>query len=376
MRLQSPPGPRLPRRSTPILLSRLVDTASINSRAGCGFRPRLEHLEFDLSPATLSSLSDALVSVSIVIYSLALIGYSAELGFGRRRAPTPAEMAVAGPHGASPIRPPQRPDDAESAATESYGDRPRLGAALGRIAVGLTVLAATAQAGVLVTRGLATERLPWGNVYEFSTAVVLVAVVAFLGTLHRVPGSRRLGAFVVGPAALALVLIGLLLYTPAGPLVAALRSAWLAVHVSAAVLGFGVFMVSGIANALYLLRLRVDAARAQGAAETTPSRSPSATTFDRVGHRTAVFGFPIWTFAVIAGAIWAESAWGRFWGWDPKETWAFIAWVIYAAYLHARSTAGWGGRPAAWINLIGLAAMIFNLLYVNYVSTGLHSYAR
>jgi cytochrome c-type biogenesis protein CcsB len=94
-----------------------------------------------------------------------------------------------------------------------------------------------------------------------------------------------------------------------------------------------------------------------------------------VAHRSAVFGFPIWTFAVIAGAIWAESAWGRFWGWDPKETWAFIAWVVYAAYLHARTTAGWRGRPAAWVNVVGLAVMIFNLLFVNLVSTGLHSYA-
>jgi cytochrome c-type biogenesis protein CcsB len=95
---------------------------------------------------------------------------------------------------------------------------------------------------------------------------------------------------------------------------------------------------------------------------------------DRLAHRTAVFGFPIWTFAVIAGAIWAESAWGRFWGWDPKETWSFIAWVIYAGYLHARTTAGWRGRPAAWVNVVGLVVMVFNLTFVNLVSSGLHSY--
>ena len=94
-----------------------------------------------------------------------------------------------------------------------------------------------------------------------------------------------------------------------------------------------------------------------------------------MAHRSAVFGFPIWTFAVMAGAIWAEAAWGRFWGWDPKETWAFIAWVVYAAYLHARTTSGWRGRPSAWVNVVGLGVMIFNLLYVNFVSTGLHSYA-
>ena len=101
---------------------------------------------------------------------------------------------------------------------------------------------------------------------------------------------------------------------------------------------------------------------------------PSAAALDRVAYRVIAFAFPIWTFAVIAGAIWAESAWGRFWGWDPKETWAFISWALYAAYLHARSTAGWRGRPAAWINLVALASLVFNLLFVNLVSTGLHSY--
>ena len=105
------------------------------------------------------------------------------------------------------------------------------------------------------------------------------------------------------------------------------------------------------------------------------ARLPSAAALDRTAHRTVVFGFPIYTFALIAGAIWAESAWGRFWGWDPKETWSFIAWVVYAAYLHARTTAGWRGRPAAWVNVVGLVVMVFNLTFVNLVSSGLHSYA-
>ena len=332
-----------------------------------------------MSPSTLASLSDTLFSISIAIYSLALIGYSVELAFGRPGASATHRRAVASMPGSSG----GRPGEVETGDASVAADRPDRSsggrsAASGRLAVVLTVAAAAAQAGVLLTRGLATERLPWGNVYEFGTAVVLVAVVAFLATVTRVPGSRRLGAFVVGPAALALVLIGLFLYAPAGPLVAALRSAWLAVHVSAAVLGFGAFMVSGIASGLYLLRLRTDATAVKDPAEVgvRPSRMPTAATLDQIAHRTAVFGFPVWTFAVIAGALWAESAWGRFWGWDPKETWAFIAWVVYAAYLHARTTAGWRGRAAAWINVVGLAAMVFNLLYVNYVSTGLHSYAR
>jgi cytochrome c-type biogenesis protein CcsB len=243
--------------------------------------------------------------------------------------------------------------------------------------MGLTALGALAHAGVLVARGLATDRLPWGNMYEFSTATVLVAVLAYLVLALRAPGLRHIGLFVLAPVVLALVAIGLRLYAEAGPVVAALRSSWLAIHVSTAVIGFGVFFVSGIASVLYLLRSRYEArvAAGEGAQEGIIARLPGAAVLDRVAHRTAVFGFPIWTFAVIAGAIWAEAAWGRFWGWDPKETWAFIAWVVYAAYLHARTTAGWRGRPAAWVNVVGLVVMIFNLTFVNMVSTGLHSYA-
>ena len=213
--------------------------------------------------------------------------------------------------------------------------------------------------------------------YEFSTATVLVAVLVFLVFAVRAPGLRHIGLFVLAPVVLALVAIGLRLYAEAGPVVAALRSYWLAIHVSTAIIGFGVFLVSGIASVLYLVKTRYEARVATG--EAAPqgilARLPAAAALDRVAHRTAVFGFPIWTFAVIAGAIWAEAAWGRFWGWDPKETWAFIAWVVYAAYLHARTTAGWRGRPAAWVNVVGLVVMIFNLTFVNMVSTGLHSYA-
>ena len=104
-------------------------------------------------------------------------------------------------------------------------------------------------------------------------------------------------------------------------------------------------------------------------------RLPDAQTLDRLAYRTTIIGFPLFGAGIILGAIWAEAAWGRFWGWDPKETWAFIAWVVYAADLHARTTAGWRGRGAAWVNVVGLAVMIFNLLFVNMVSTGLHSYA-
>jgi len=313
-----------------------------------------------VTPDSLAALSDGLFSVAVALYSLAVVAFCAQLAFGRRPVRS-AELVGAGAPAPA----------AEAPAEDTRGRR------WGAVAMGLTVLAAAAHGAVLVTRGLATDRLPWGNMYEFATATVFVAVVAFVIVGFRAPGLRHIGLFVLAPVVLALVLIGLFLYAEAGPLVAALRSSWLAIHVSTAIIGFGIFFVSGIASVLYLVRSRYEARMADGGAPSTGvlARLPAAAALDRVAHRTAVFGFPIWTFAVIAGAIWAEAAWGRFWGWDPKETWAFIAWVVYAAYLHARTTAGWRGRPAAWVNVVGLAVMIFNLLFVNMVSTGLHSYA-
>jgi cytochrome c-type biogenesis protein CcsB len=145
------------------------------------------------------------------------------------------------------------------------------------------------------------------------------------------------------------------------------------IHVSAAIVSSGALLFAGVSSVMYLLRARH---------ENNPlklarfgSRLPTSQALDRLAYRTTVIIFPVWTFAIIAGAIWAEAAWGRFWGWDPKETCAFIAWVVYAAYLHARATAGWRGVRAAWINIFGLAVMIFNLFFINIVVTGLHSYA-
>jgi cytochrome c-type biogenesis protein CcsB len=303
---------------------------------------------------SLADLSDTLFSIAVALYSVAVVAFSAQLAFGRRLARQLVPAGVGAP--------------AEAPAAPARTDR------WGLAGLAVTAVGAVVHAGVLVTRGMAADRLPWGNMYEFATAVVLVGVVVYLVLAVRVPAVRDIGAFVLAPAVLALVATGLFLYTETGPLVAALRSSWLAVHVTTAILGFGIFFVSGIASVLYLLRLRSDG-RGPEAEGSFLSRLPNAVTLDRVAHRTAVFGFPIWTFAVIAGAIWAESAWGRYWGWDPKETWAFIAWVVYAGYLHARTTAGWRGRPAAWVNVVGLVVMVFNLLYVNMVSTGLHSYA-
>ena len=311
---------------------------------------------------SVARLSDTFFTISVVLYSLAVVAFCAELAFGRPARARSRELVGAGAAGLP--------------AAEDGAEEPTRARRLGAVGMLLTVAGALTHTAVLVARGVAADRLPWGNMYEFSTAVVLVGVVAYAVLAVRAPELRHIGVFVLGPVVVAMALIRMVLYVEAGPLVAALRSWWLAVHVTTATLGFGIFFVSGIASVLYLVRSRRESRAAAGEtlAPSLLDRLPSAAALDRTAHRTAVFGFPIWTFAVIAGAIWAESAWGRFWGWDPKETWAFIAWVVYAAYLHARTTSGWRGRPSAWINVVGLAVMIFNLLYVNMVSTGLHSY--
>jgi cytochrome c-type biogenesis protein CcsB len=162
---------------------------------------------------------------------------------------------------------------------------------------------------------------------------------------------------------------GTRLHTRVVPLIPALDSPWLRIHVAAAATASGLFLLGSVTAVLYLRRLR--AGRAAGVL----TQLPPADRLDRITQRLHVVAFPIWTFAVGTGAIWAEAAWGRYWAWDPKETWAFVSWLLYAAYLHARNTAGWRGRPAAMIAIAGWITMMINLFAVNILANGLHSYA-
>ncbi|WP_113702218.1 c-type cytochrome biogenesis protein CcsB, partial [Nonomuraea lactucae] len=219
-----------------------------------------------------------------------------------------------------------------------------------------------ANLSAIVTRGLAVDRWPWGNMYEFVVAICFAAVTAFLATQLR-QNVRFLGPFVMLTAALGLGFAVKYLYTAAGPVVPALNSYWIAIHVTAAILASGLFIVAGLSGILYLVR-------GDGL-----SHLPSREDLERVAHRAIVLAFPVWTFAVIAGALWADKAWGRYWGWDPKEVWSFITWVAYAAYLHARVTAGWRGRAATIVQLAAFACLLFNLVGVNIFLSGLHSYA-
>ena len=333
----------------------------------------------------MAHLSDTLFTTAIAIYTLAMICYAAEYAFGRRgriamtSRTTPAKVLVRAGAGesrdvdsrAQRVTKPISPN--RSGRTSAVGDR------FGRIAVGLTVIGAVVHASSIAVRGAAVDRVPWGNMYEFASVVGLIAVLAFLISLARAPQIRYLGLFVMLPVILVMFLAGTVLYAKASPLVPALQSYWLAIHVSAAASAEGILMTSAVITVLFLTRQRYDKRVAARLPVRFPislgGRLPEPATLDRVAYRAVAFAFPIYTFGVIAGAIWAEAAWGRYWGWDPKETWAFIAWVIYAAYLHARATAGWKGRSAAWINLLGFSAMTFNFFVVNIVISGLHSYA-
>jgi cytochrome c-type biogenesis protein CcsB len=246
-----------------------------------------------------------------------------------------------------------------------------------RVAVTFSALGMLAHVAAVTTRGLAVHRAPWGNMYEFITALTCVAAIFFGYVVVRYR-AWALGVFVMGAVVLALGLAETLIYTPAGPLVPALQSYWLSIHVTAMTLATGIFFVAAVLGIMYLVAERYRARVAAGKAQPGNgliARIPSAAQLDKLTYRTVVFGFPVWTFGVIAGAIWADQAWGRYWGWDPVETWAFITWVIYAAYLHARATAGWRGARAHYIQLLGFASLVTNMLVVQVFITGMHSYA-
>jgi cytochrome c-type biogenesis protein CcsB len=250
---------------------------------------------------------------------------------------------------------------------------------VGRAGLAVVYLGIGLLLACIVLRGLATLRPPWGNMYEFINLTCCCGLVAGAIVLRR-PQYRPLWVFLLVPVLILLTVSGRWLYTNAAPVMPALQSYWLPIHVSVVSLGSGVFMVAGISSILFLLRTsrlgaETDPEGTDSALARMVQRLPDAQTLDRVAYRTTIFAFPVFGFGVIFGAIWAEEAWGRYWGWDPKETVSFIAWVVYAAYLHARSTAGWRDRKAAWINVVGFVAMVFNLFFVNLVTVGLHSYA-
>ena len=350
----------------------------------------------------LGHVSNAFLIAALVIYSLSVVAFAGDFAFGRQRRAAEAsraqardraaELASVGVAGGSAPAEPGGPaaPAASGAAGEPAGDSgsmpelevPALRAIreAGRWVVAAVALAAAGTAAhttAVITRGLAVHRAPWGNMYEFITALTCVAAIFFLFAMIRYR-AWTLGVFVMGAVVVTLGLAETLIYTAPGDLVPALQSYWLDIHVTAMTLATGIFFVSAVLGFVYLWVDRY--ARRVAAGKAAPGngivrRLPGIEQLDRLTYRIVVFGFPVWTFGVIAGAIWADQAWGRYWGWDPVETWAFITWVLYAAFLHARATAGWRGRRAQYVQLLGFASLIFNILVVQVFIAGIHSYA-
>ena len=304
---------------------------------------------------SLAGYANLAFQSAFAIYVLAFFLFVANFAMTRTKAAERSLVTVGAPTG---------PGRVETVAKRPLGER------LGNMGASVLVVGVGAHLGAIVLRGFATHRFPLGNMYEFVTMACAAAMVVGLIFL-RGEKYRQMWAFLLVPVVILMFLAGTILYADAAPVVPALRSYWLPIHVTVVSTGAGVFMVAGVCSLLFLLRTRAD----RKGIESIIRRLPDAETLDRLAYRTSIIGFPIFGAGVILGAIWAEAAWGRFWGWDPKETVSFITWVIYAAYLHARATSGWRDTKAAWINVAGFVGMMFNLFIINMVVSGLHSYA-
>lgn len=320
-----------------------------------------------MSAETWAGISNLTIPTATVVYALALLAHTVEWAGSRTVAPAVAnaEPVAVGVGGPATGLTAQTPGVVPAPSSRSE--------AAGRIGLLLTWLAFALHATGVLARGLSAGRVPWGNMYEFSITASLAVAAVYLAFERRYK-LRWLGLAITLIVAAVLGLAVLALYVPAGPLVPALDSYWLVIHVSAAAISGGAFTVGALASILYVLKSR---AEASGNPVPGPLRRlPAADAMDAVAYKVHAFAFPLWTFGVlVAGPIWAEHAWGRYWNWDPKEVWSFVVWVIYAAYLHARATAGWRGRKAAVIAVVGWLAFLFNFVGVNLLVSGLHSYA-
>ena len=303
---------------------------------------------------------------SVVVYMLAMFAHAAEWASARR---LPADVSVEARELVSVG------SERVGAAAEPAAAAPERSAArteqFGRIGVALTVIGFLLSVTGVVMRGLAAGRAPWGNMFEFTTTAMVFVVGTYLILVWRA-GLRWLGLPVTLLAAIGNGLAVTVFYVAVAPLVPALHSLWFLIHIIAAAIAGAAFNIGGLMSILYLLKKR---AERRGQVGGYLAQVPNSGRIDLIAYRFHAFAFPLWTFAVAAGAIWAEYAWGRYWGWDPKETWALVTWVIYACYLHARSTAGWRGTRAAVIAIVGLASFWFNFVGINLLVSGLHSYA-
>ncbi|WP_375385560.1 c-type cytochrome biogenesis protein CcsB [uncultured Microbacterium sp.] len=355
---------------------------------------------------TLDSVSVLLVWTAIAIYALAFIAYAVDLAtrsalavdaqgeradVARVRVRETVGAAVGAGGTAAGSGAVDEMHAEERAADEALNAPPNRRRRLlwARIGTALTVMAFLFHVAGDVTRGIAAGRVPWSNMYEFSLTGTMLIVGVYLVVLLRYD-LRFLGSFIT--ALVVLLLGGTLLgglYVVVVPLADPLKSVWLVIHVFVASLGTALFALAFALSVIQLLQARREArvvaaasvsASTQGAAvkKTGPRflrALPSAGALESLAYRFAILGFIFWTFTLIAGSIWANDAWGRYWGFDTKEVWTFVIWVLYAGYIHARATRGWRGTRSAWLSIIGFSAVMFNFTIVNMFFKGLHVYS-
>ncbi len=330
-----------------------------------------------VSTATDASYSIVLLYSAMAVYAVALVAYTWDLArraADRSTVPAAARvLSMADTAGApSPVEvqapPPSTAPVVAGRASSSA-----------RLAFRLTTIAWILHAGAVVFRGIGAGRVPWADMYEYSMTSTLIIIGIFLIAQKRLK-LEFLGTFVVGLMLILLAVGTVGFYVAVVPLPPALQSAWLVIHVLVAMTATAFFALSFALSALTIARDWKDHGiffreGSDGVFSRMLAKVPALGALDRLAYRITIIGFILWTFTLMAGAIWAQQAWGRYWGWDTKEVWTFIVWVIYAAYIHAKATRGWTGTRAAWLAIIGFSAVMFNFGIVNIFFKGLHSYS-
>ena len=324
--------------------------------------------------STISLYSAMIVyAIAFVFYAVDLANRSGDLAPGRATgAARTAGAEAGGAAAAGGVATLTRPAEAPPAAAEP----PRRRSRSLRIGFSLTVLGFLLHLGATVLRGIGAERVPWANMYEFALTATCAIVLIFLLVQFFVD-LRFLGTLVMGLTVLFLGVTKINFYVEIVPLQPALDSYWLVIHILVAVLAVGFLTLSFGLSVLQLMQSRREARASAGEPAGPPFLAglPAAVRLEDLAYRLAIIGFAFWTFTLIAGSIWAERAWSRYWGWDTKEVWTFVIWVLYAGFIHARGTRGWRGTRSAWLNLIAYAAVIFNFTIVNVFFKGLHAYS-
>ncbi len=330
-----------------------------------------------MTDQTLAQLSNLAIYSAMVVLTLAMLAdavYLARLVPARESAKETSrerELVAAGGAPETEVRHPAS-GAVDTAAPAGRDTEPLAARRAAGIGWTLTLLGTVLVVAGVGLRALEVHRWPLGNMYEFAIVGSMFVLLAYCGwSMKR--DLRWLGLFVVVPVLLNLGLAITVWYTDASELMPSLRSVWLAIHVAVATLSVAVFTIGFSLGVMYLIQDRLEVAPERP--RSFMSRLPDARALERLTYAVHIVAFPLWTFTVIAGAIWARQAWGSYWNWDPKEVWSFVIWVVYAAYLHARATTGWKRQNAVWIALVGYGCIILNFAVVNVFFVGQHSYS-